>query len=160
MEIKNLYKMKYENLKLMSREELFELIQEYNISGEYDDIIEGIIGVDELLLSIIEHIKTFNRIVDFVKMKFVEEIEIIELRKGRIEFITIDESNFSVSRDALNNDLYIDVSFKSPRYDNHKNEFISGKCTCIATDDGGNQIEYKIDYDEIYKFISDVINDL
>lgn len=156
MEIKNLYKMDYENLKLISREELIELIQEYNIRGEYDDIIE----VDWLLQSIIEHIKTFNKIVEFVKRSFVEEIEIIELRKGSIDFITIDESNFSVSRDTLNNDLYIDVSFKNPRYDNHKNEFISSKCTCVATDEdfSGNQIEYKIDYDEIYKFISDVIN--
>ena len=174
--MKNFYEMTHKDLKDMSSDELIKLAQDYSVTDyayknilfdpEFDSIDDDI-DIDVLRMSIANHIESFNEIVEYIKKEFDEEIVSIELGYGNINFVIetdLHNFHFNIRKDNLCDDLSMGVTFKNPRPDEDRDDrdrskTISGKCIRIAKDEGyGDEVEYEIDFDEIYDFIADVID--
>lgn len=177
--MKNFYEMTNKDFYDMSPSDLIETAQKYKVTDyAYKDVLfdpefdspDDCIDSDILKHSMINHIETFNNIVKYIKNEFSEELVSINLGYGDIDFIIhteLSDFKFHINKDNLCDDLLIGVSFKKERPDENRDDRdrskkISGVCTQIAKDETyGNDdkaLEYDVDYDEIYDFIAEVID--
>lgn len=177
--MKNFYEMTNKDFYYMSPNDLIETAQKYKVTDyAYKDVLfdpefdspDDCIDIDILRWSIINHIETFNNIVKYIKNEFSEELISIKLGYGDIDFVIhteLSDFKFNIRKDNFCDDLLIGVSFTNERPDEDRDDRdrskkISGVCTQIAKDETyGNDdkaLEYDVDYDEIYDFIAEVID--
>lgn len=166
--MKDFYENTYYDLLEMYPNDLIKIAQEYNVTDYVykDDCID----MDILMQSVINHIKTLNNISDYIKNEFSKELISLNLNYGKIDFTIRTELydfKFNIRKDNIGDDLLIGADFKNERPDEYREDRdrskkISGVCTMVAEDKTyGNDdeaLEYKIDYEEIHNFITEIID--
>lgn len=166
--MKDFYENTYYDLFKMPPNDLIKIAQEYNVTdyAYKDDCID----VDILIHSVINHTKTLKNILDYIKNEFGKELISLNLNYGKLYFtIRTEFYNFklNIRKDNIGDDLLIEVNFKSERPDEYRDDRdrskkISGVCTIIAKDitygNDDEELEYEVDYDKIYSFITEIID--